>query len=519
MLDVLYILFAAAGALALGRWWRLPAVPLLIVAGVALRAAGLIPDEDLLRDAMLLGLTFLVFVAGTELTPERLGNQKRAALMVGLVQFFAIALIGVAAALGVGFGWQTALYVGLALTASSTLVVVNLLRQRQQFFEPFGRLVLGVLLLQDVLVIVAIGGLSGVDHGAAGVGLGLLTTAAMIGLAWVCLRWITPWLLLKLKLDEESLLLVVMAILFAFAGLSQAMGLPMVVGAFLAGVSMSSFPVNGVVRGQITSLADFFLAVFFVTLGAGLVWLAPAELVLAVLLTALVLFVTPPLVLWIGRRVGLSARVSIESGLLLAQCSEFSLVVALLGVQQGHVAENVFAMVAVVTVVTMFLTPFVATDANTWRLMRWRLPHGWRGGELRGARPEGHVLMLGCGTRGRRLVDELLARGQRVVVVEDDPGVVAQLRRKGVEAVRGDGADYIILRDVGARAAKVIVSTMRRTQDNERMLRFVWEANVQVIARTFGPDAAERLAVLGAIPIIESEAAAEAMLAWFDENM
>ncbi|MFA9479664.1 cation:proton antiporter [Phycisphaerales bacterium AB-hyl4] len=518
MTAVLYILVAAAAGLALAKWLRLPSVPMLVLAGLTLRMTGLVPDEALLRDAMLLGLAFLVFVAGTELNPDRLGDQRRAALVVGLAQFIVLAVVGIAVARMLGFAWETAAYIGLALTASSTLVVVTLLRQRQQFFEPFGRLVLGVLLLQDILVIVAIAALSGVDGGPEVVGLRLGGMAALLLLAWVCVRWVTPWLMLKLNLDEESLLLVLLAMLFTFVGLSQWMGLPMVTGAFLAGVSLSGFPSNGIVRGQVNSLADFFLAVFFVALGGALMWLGPAELVLAMALVVLVLVVTPPLVAWVGRRVGLSSRVSIESGLLLAQCSEFSLVVVLLGVEQGHVSEDVFAIVALVTVVTMILTPFVATDANTWRVMRLRLPHGWVGGERRETRPSDHVLMLGCGTNGQKLADALVQRGHRVVVVDDDPGMIARLRQRGVEAVRGDGADYIILRDVGARAAKVVVSTMRRTSDNERMLRFLWDANVPVVLRTFGPDAAERFAVYGAIPIIESELGADATLAWFEET-
>jgi len=172
-----------------------------------------------------------------------------------------------------------------------------------------------------------------------------------------------------------------------------------------------------------------------------------------------------------------------------------------------------------ITVVTMMLTPFISTDAMAWRIMRFQFRRAHHLGEQREDRPTGHVLILGCGTNGRRHVERLLERGERVVVVDDDPATVARLnRRDGVEAILGDGADYIILRDAGAREAKVILSSMRRTTDNERLLRFVWEAQVPVLTRTFGPEAAERFAVLGAIPVIESEAATEATLAWFDES-
>ncbi|MCC5830849.1 MAG: cation:proton antiporter [Phycisphaeraceae bacterium] len=520
MLTVLYIMLAASLGLAAARWLRVPGVPLLLVGGIGLKSTGLLPDEGLLRDALMLGLAFLVFFAGTELNPSRVGRQKRAACIVGLAQFLLIGVIGAGVVLLLGYELGTALYMGLALSASSTLVVVSLLRSRQQFFEPFGRLVLGVLLLQDILVVVALGGLSGVEGGLLGVGEGLGKTLVLIVMAVACQKWITPWLIVKLDLDEESLLLMVMAILFAFIGASVWLGLPLVVGAFLAGVSLSGFPSNGMVRGQLNSLADFFQAVFFVSLGASLVWLTPYEFALAALLTVMVIVLTPPLVIAVSRRIGLSSRVGTESGLLVAQCSEFSLIVVLLATAQGHIDERMFHIMAVVTVVTMVLTPFYATDRLTWQLMRLRLSRSPdRPTFGLSERPHDHILLLGCGSNGRHVLPRLKESGRRVLVVDDDPGIVDQLKREGVEAIRGDGADYMVLRDAGARQARVIISTMRRISDNERLLRFTWEANVPVLLRTFDAEAAEQLAILGALPVIESEIAADATLRWIDERL
>ncbi|TVQ62535.1 MAG: potassium transporter [Phycisphaerales bacterium] len=515
MTAILTILLAATVGMTLAKWLRLPVVPLLVVAGVGLSLTGLSPDAEFLNDALILGLAFLVFVAGTELNPARAGRQRRPAMIVGTVQFLAMAGLGAMAAVWLGLSWQAALYVGLAMTASSTLVVVTILRQRQQFFEPFGRLVLGVLLLQDLLVIIAIGGLSGLDDGAAGVLYGLGATVVLIILAWSVSKWVAPWAIGRLNLDEESLLLTALAILFAFIGLSFWMGLPLVVGALLAGIALSGFPVQGLVRGQVSSLADFFLAVFFVTLGALLVWPSVRELAVAAGLTVLVLVVTPPLVAWTSRRIGLSSRVGVESGLFLAQCSEFSLVVALLGLSQGHLTSEVFNLIAIVTVVTMILTPFVATDRHAWFLMRLRPGGAGLGGE---APNEGHVLMLGCGRLGERLITELGERGERVLVVDDDQAVVDRLRAAGVRVVRGDGADMEVLEAVGARSAKAIISTMRRIEDHERVLHHVWEAGVPVLTRLFSPADAERLAVLGAVPVIEADVAADQAVAWFDER-
>lgn len=513
MITVMLILAAAATGFALATWRRLPIAPILLLVGIALNATGLLTGGPLLHSNLLLGLTFLVFVVGAELDIVRVGEQVGAAVRVGIAQFAVLGAIGLGAARLLGFDWLTACYVGLAVTASSTLLVVTLLQQRQQLFEPFGRLVVGALLVQDVLVVLLLPVLTHADEGAGAIVLAVAATGGLILLTWLCVRWLSPLLLLRMGLDEESMLLSVLALLFAFMGLAYALNVPVVIGAFLAGVGMSGFPVSGVVRGQLTSLADFFLAVFFVTLGASVTLPDLRQLALEGILLTSVLLVTPPLVMLIARRAGLTMRSSVEAAHLLAQCGEFSLVVMLLGVERGHVSENVLAAMLMLVVVTLTLTPWLSSDAVAWQMMRW-IP-GQRQRPT-GERPRGHVLLLGCGRHTRTVLDRLLAQGQTVLVVDDDAGVIDQLRRCGVPALRGDGADYHLLRHAGARDARVIVSTMRRLHDNERLLRFARDP--VVLVRVFTPAAGERIASLGGVPIVESDAAADEFLRWFDDH-
>jgi monovalent cation:H+ antiporter-2, CPA2 family len=137
-----------------------------------------------MQDALLLGLAFLVFSFGTEMNPARVGQQVQAAVVVGLLQFASLAAVGFGAAFILGFDWLTGLYIALAVAASSTLVVLQLLKQRQRLYEPFGRLVVGVLLIQDFLIILLIAALTGVEQGAAP-----SLSASMAPWDWCC--WLT----------------------------------------------------------------------------------------------------------------------------------------------------------------------------------------------------------------------------------------------------------------------------------------------------------------------------------------
>ena len=158
------LLMAAATAHLLARRIGVPAIPVLILAGVATaRLAS--PPAQLLEDALVLGVSFLLFLAGLEFDPRRMRAQTRAAMQVGTLQFVLLAAAGWVTALALGFEGGGGPYLAIAVTASSTLVGVRLLQNRGEMYEPYGRLVLGVLLIQDGLVIASIPLLAAVGTG------------------------------------------------------------------------------------------------------------------------------------------------------------------------------------------------------------------------------------------------------------------------------------------------------------------------------------------------------------------
>jgi Kef-type K+ transport system membrane component KefB len=510
MTAIALLLAAAALGHGIARWLGLPTVPLLILSGAAVVSLAPVPG-DVLQDALVLGLTFLLFVTGVELNPARVGGQRRAALRVGLLQFLTLAAAGFVAALAFGFRPHEATYLGLALTASSTLVVVRLLQRRQQMYEPLGRLVLGVLLLQDLLVIALVPLVVFLPFGLVAAGRATFGVFTLLLLAWATLRWVAPWLL-RLASDEETLLLAVLGLLFVFITVARVLELPLVVGAFLAGVALSSFPVSGMVRGQVESVGDFFSAIFFTALGGLLSAPTGTQLLQAAGLSLVVLLITPLLVTAVAERAGFSARPGIEAGLLLSQTSELSLVVGLQGLVFGHIDGGVFTVIVLVTVVTMVLTPFITADRVVWRLMRL---HPMRGGEPFEP-PDGHVLLLGTGETGMPLLETIVATGQQVLVIDDDPATIRRLREADIPCLRGDASDSEVLLRAGIGRAALILSTIRRPEDNRTVLRLA--GSVPALVRVFDPADAAWIREMGGQPILYSQAAAEEFLRWFERT-
>ena len=208
MTAIAILLLAAAIAFGLSRLLRLPAIPLLLLGGASLNVlAGYVDykvPQELIAEMIQIGLAVLVFTAGVELSPRRMRGRTRAITILALMQFFMLGLCGVLTAVFLGYDWMNALYLGCALSASSTLVVVRHLQQRRQMFEPYGRLVLGVLLLQDIFIVLIMVALQKSPQGWLMVCNGLANALVLGIFALGVHRWLVPFVVRWMKLDDED---------------------------------------------------------------------------------------------------------------------------------------------------------------------------------------------------------------------------------------------------------------------------------------------------------------------------
>lgn len=510
MIELTVLLGLASVGMGLSRWTEFPAIPFLLAGSLGLGATGLVGDPQFVEDVLFLSVSFLLFVVGTDLSPQRVGPFKSVALRIGLVQFVALAAAGIGLALGLDYGLTDALYLGLALSVSSTIVGVRLLQGRRQLFEPFGRTVVGVLLLQDVLAILLLPILIRLPDGPVATLWSLGGTILLLGCVATVMTSLVPFLLDR-ELDAETELLVVLGVLFGFMGVAEWVGVPRFAAAFLAGVSLSAFPISGIVHSEMQPLYDFFAALFFASLGVAVSFPDWALLGHAALFGGTVLILTPFLVVRVGWWTGLAARSALESGLLLSQTSELSLVVGLQAIVVGQIAGDVFAVIVLTTVLTMMATPLLTREGVVGELVRW---HPSRRPDQLPEVPSGHVLVLGGGQSARPLLRLLRESDYKAVVVDEDPAVVAQLRDQGITCVRGDGGDLSVLLEAGAAQAEIIVSTLRTPTVLEDLLHYVSDT-VPILVRVFENGEAEWVEDRGGTPIRFAHAAGDAFMTWF----
>ena len=517
-MTLLAIIFGASAVAYFGSVaMRIPRIPILIIIGFVLGT--IIPTEQQisLRDHLDLSLTFLLFGAGIELNPKKFKSQTGSIYWVGLVQFFTILIGGILMALALDFSLEVSIFLGFGLSASSTLAVLQFLRQKHQSIEPFGRLVVGVLLLQDVVFMTGMAAISRWPAPVWELFLGAIYFLLLGGLAMFCQRTFFPRFIHKYANDVEFLVLGSISVCFAFVGLARALELPLEIGAFLAGFSLAKFPTAGVLRGVLSSFFGFFGGIFFVTLGASIQITDWSLLWTGFALSCVVWVFTPLSVFVVSRIRRRSWRGALSAGFYLAQTSELSLVLGLTCVRAELVDESFFNILTFVTIMSILATPVLTSQ-------RWIdfLLHSFSRFD-RINHPEkvkvsmtDHAVILGFGDGGPHLIRPIKESGYPILVVEDDGRVVDQLRNLKLNCLFGDAGDPHILKLANLDKAAFALVSMRRFDDIKPVLKYA--KRVKIFVRVFEDSDAAKVSGLGGIPVSSAHAAAVALEKWLDNS-
>jgi Kef-type K+ transport system membrane component KefB len=470
----------AAGGLAV--LLRLPLLVGLLIAGVLVGpgAFGLVsasPEVELLGE---IGIALLLFVVGLKLDPRLVRRLGPVVLIAGSIQVALTAAIGVAIALGFGIDTTGALYLGAAMAFSSTVIVVKVLTDRRELEQLHGRIAVGILIVQDIVVVLLMIGLATVDPDS---GAGLVSQAggvllrglALLALVFVAARWLLPRVTHVLARQGELLVLASVTWAVVMAALAIVLGFSGEVGAFLAGTALASSEYRDAISGRLSTLRDFLLVFFFIDLGVRLELGGLEDLLLVAVLSAFVLVGKPLIVALITTRLRFRARVGVRSGLTLAQISEFSLILVALGVGLGHVDGRIVGLVTGVALVTITASTFLGARSAVLvprlspTLERFeRAPVRPESPEA-GALPDPTVVVIGLGRLGQTVVTELDERGEDVLGVDFDPRSVLGTAYE-IPVLYGDAEDPELPHHLPLSRAHWVVSTLRDLDSHRTLI-------------------------------------------------
>jgi Kef-type K+ transport system membrane component KefB len=480
--DVAVILLVSALVGAVAARLHQPLVVGFVFVGVLVGPSvlGIVQPGGALELPAELGVAILLFVVGLRLDLHVVRALGSVALVTGVVQVAVFAAAGLLLALAFGMGLVPALYVGIGLAFSSTIVVVKLLSDRKEIDELHGRLAVGILIVQDLLVVLVLIGVTTAGEEGGSLVEALMSVAARSLVFFVVLaahtRWVLGPIVHSLARESDLLLVFSLAWAIAVAAVGEEVGLGHEVGAFVAGVSLAWTPYRDAIASRLVTLRDVLLLFFFINLGAQLEpGDAAAELPVALVLAAFVLVAKPVLVavllVWQRYR----SRVALETGLSLAQISEFSLILAALGLSLGHIETDTATLLTVTALITIAASSYLILDSEA--LARRLAP---RLEPLERAEPRDEpelgpdelpeVVLFGLGRFGEGIATGLRERGIRVLGVDFDPIALSRWAEGGIDVFYGDAEDPELAGILPLPESGWVVSTMRRADANLALL-------------------------------------------------
>ncbi len=530
--EMAVLLLVAAVIGAIGVRLRQPLIVAFIAVGILVGPSvlGWVSANDQVDLLAKLGIALLLFVVGLKLDLHIIRTMGPVALATGLGQVFFTSVVGYFIAIALGMTPVTALYVAVALTFSSTIIIVKLLSDKRELDALHGRIAIGLLIVQDIVVVLVMIGLTALGEAGDAASLGreaievLVKGGLFIAAIGLLMRYVLTPLLHQLARSPELLVLFAIAWAVALGAAGVHLGFSKEVGAFLAGVSLASTPYREAIGARLVSLRDFLLLFFFIDLGAGLELATLGTQVLpAVILSLFVLIGNPLIVMIILGAMGYRKRTGFLAGLTVAQISEFSLILGALGLGLGHIDADTMGLITLVGLITISASTYMILYSHPlyeW-ISRWlgvferKRAHREEVLDLTTEASGVDVILFGLGRFGSGIARELRQRGHRVLGVDFDPELVRRQQGDGYAVRYGDAEDPEFLATLPLGQVRWVLSSVREMPVNLVLLHglrdYGYKGRVAVTAHTT-PDAGKlRQAGADQVLIPYADAAAEAV--------
>ena len=426
-----------------------------------------------------LGIAVLLFLVGIKLDVKLIRSLGIVSLTTGLGQVAFTSIFGFLIGLALGLDALTSLYVAVALTFSSTIIIVKLLSDKREIDSLHGQIALGFLIVQDIVVVLAmivlsaigIGGGGGHGHGGGdgNILVVLLSGIALVALVALFVRYVATPLTDKLARAPELLVIFAIAQAALFAAIGDFVGLGKEVGGLLAGISLASTPYRETIAARLAPLRDFLLLFFFIALGATLdLSLLGSHVTGAIVFSLFVLIGNPLIVLVIMGAMGYRKRTGFLAGLTVAQISEFSLIFIAMGVTLGHVEGDALGLVTMVGLVTIAASTYMITYSHQlYAVFEPFLGIFERKGTPSEPTDATHsqkdpykIVIFGLGRFGTAIGMRLHKRGIKVLGVDFNPVAVRRWRTLGMEGEYGDASDPEFIGHLPLVGAQWLVATI-----------------------------------------------------------
>lgn len=421
-----------------------------------------------------IGVAFLLFIVGLSLDFRVLKDLGKVATSAGFIEIIATGGIGMLIALGLGFSNLSALYIGAALAFSSTVVVVKILADKKEIDTLHGKLALGILIVEDLVAAIALMAVPLIESGGSTIEilqkLGLIII--MIAFIFMVTAIMHKKLLDYLARSQETLFLFGIAWALVLATLFDKLGFSLEIGALIAGMSLASSKYTLELGGKMKPLRDFFMVLFFVFFGSQLTEAVSYEILKQALIFSIFIIIGKPLIVMTAIRFfGYTKKTNFLASSSLAQISEFSLILTLLGFTLGHISQDIMSLMILVSLITIGTSSYNIYYANRIfnkiSLFLSIFESKKMKNQLRKYNERQYdVLIFGSHRLGSRIIQALKEMKISFAVVDYNPRAILSLNLQRTEAIFGDGGDRDFLSELPLNKAKLIISTIPDEESN-----------------------------------------------------
>jgi len=483
------IMFLAAVVGIIFKKINQPLIIAFIVAGILAGPYGLkLVDASNQKIIFILaefGISILLFIVGLKMDFKEIRSSGKAAALVGLGKMAVVFVVGLGVALLFGKPTVDALYIGLCIVFSSTIIVIKLLSDKRETESLFGRIAIGALIIEDIVAIITIVVINSLGAAAQGSnGNAALIKMIVGGIAATALIFLLsskvfPWLLRSLAKITELFVLFVVAWSIGIAALFYWLGLSVELGAFIAGVALASSPFRKTMMMRLATLRDFLLLFFFINLGAGLeLKAALGQLPIALVLSVVVLVFVPLTAVFFMGLLGYRRHTSYLTGVVLGQISELSLILVALGVSMGHISLNTQGVVTMVAILSIAASTYSMRYAQqTYNLLEKALKifpvrreHKKEDSDDEGFRPA-EFIIFGLGRYGTKIAAVLEGEKHVVLGIDFDPSITRKTSTEYLHYSYGDIEDVHLAEHLPLAAPRWVICTTPFADKSVELLR------------------------------------------------
>lgn len=445
----------------------------------------LIEDKHSFETFSEIGIALLLFIIGLELSVSVIKRLGKPVFLTAAAILATVGTIGFLVGSAFHFSTQEAILLGLAMFFSSTIIIAKVLSDKKEISRLNGQIAIGVILIDDIIATFALlfvaASSSGEALGPVEIGLLLLKGVAVIGVLALVATKVLPRVMKSIAKSQELLFLFALAWGFGIATAVNFVGFSIEIGALFAGVALAHLPYAHQIGARLKPLRDFFVVLFFISLGENLNFSnLSSAFVPALIISALVLVLKPLVVMTSLGLLGYTRRTSFKTGINLSQISEFSIILIVLAASTGMVSMELSAIVTLVALITITVSTYLMQYDNK---IYQKIDHRLRMFERSGAVDAHHeakeypLVLFGFKNGGHQYLRTFRSLKKKFVVVDYDPEVIEDLHKANVDYLYGDATDPELLAEIEMDAAKLIVNTIGDHDINVSLTKYIRKRN------------------------------------------